>query len=147
MLKIYKVIKSKNGASLPLVLIVFMVITILIASVIYINNTNIKQVKLQEDSMRAYYLATSGAELAYGALMMDNAHLLDDFINDPTHQMEELNKPFGNGTIDVSVSSFTKDGEQWIRILSIGRLGVSGVTHSTKMEFNINNPTAIYRSK
>lgn len=59
---------NKKGAALMFVVIALLVATLMIASVAYIAQSNVKQANNQEKSIQAYYVARSGAELAYEAL-------------------------------------------------------------------------------
>lgn len=57
-------IKNRNGNALVFMLMIFLVISILTTSILFIFNSNLKQAKHQQNLMEAYYLAYSGAEMA-----------------------------------------------------------------------------------
>lgn len=73
---------NKKGFALPMVLLVVVVLSILFSSLIIMTQANTKHVTLQEDNLRAYYLARSGIDIAYTALMEDNEKKFKDFLND-----------------------------------------------------------------
>lgn len=78
--------KRKQGYALITVLVVVVVLSILSLGLFFMTNANTKQVTVQEDNLRAYYLARSGIDLAYAALMVDNGGVpkLVDFVSEGT---------------------------------------------------------------
>ena len=62
-------LRKRKGFALMTVLFVVIILSIFFISIITITQSNTKQVRLQEDNLRAYYLARSGVDIAYAALM------------------------------------------------------------------------------
>ena len=73
--------KSRNGAALIYVLFVLIILSAIATVVIRLNMNNLHQAKYQEYDIQAHYIAYSGVELGYAALME-----LDD-INDEYSSM------------------------------------------------------------
>ena len=65
----FKFKTNRHGAIMGFVLIVFLVITIIASSIIFIFSSNLKMAKIQEENMRAHYLANSGIEMALSTLL------------------------------------------------------------------------------
>ena len=68
--------KKRKGASLVLVIAVFVVITVLIFSVSIVFNSNLRQASHQQNGMKAHYLALSGIEAAKSTLL-SNVDVID----------------------------------------------------------------------
>lgn len=134
---IKKILKSNNGAALVVVLITFLVMSILTLSIIYLNATNTRQVINQKEYYQAYYLAYSGVEIAYSALLMDGGGLLTEFKNNPKTEGPQ-NISFGEGKIDVTIKS---DSTEKITITSTGTLDESGKSVTLTMFFPADYPT------
>lgn len=141
MKKINKLMTSRKGSALAIVLFVFVFVSIISTMVFRVYMNNLHQAKHQEFKVEAYYLAHSGIELAYAALMQ-----LDD-VNDPyscmlyqdyatnqvnngvttyepkLHKKEELDYPFGEGKLDITLES-VKDSNDiyWIEISSVSTM-------------------------
>ena len=99
--------------------------------------SNILQAKRQDNTIQAYYIARSGAELAYEALITSSPSLLLPF----THPSNSTNKHkitdsivIGEGTADIVVTSYNIDTVKRIRIESIGEL--NNVTKRIILEFD-----------
>lgn len=67
--KIIKFNNNREGSALVMVVLVFLIITILSASVVFIFSSNLKMAVRQEDNMRAYYLALSGIDVTKSTLL------------------------------------------------------------------------------
>ncbi|MDM8535112.1 hypothetical protein QUF55_10485 [Clostridiaceae bacterium HSG29] len=118
--KIYRIIDNENGFSLPIVLIVFIVFSILFTSAIFVTQVNTSQIDSQEDNLRAYYVARSGIDMAYAALMQEDTggynlkvdRLIDQGLNS-TINHNDLNVPQVNpiGTVDITVTVLADEVE------------------------------------
>ena len=124
--KIKNILLNEKGFSLPLILVIFVVFTILFTSAIYVTQTNTMQIDSQEDNLRAYYIARSGIDMAYAALMQaDNDinyttkadRLIDQAIGTSINH-SDLDVPKVNpiGTVDIEVTVL--DDEIKIRAVS-----------------------------
>lgn len=110
-----KLLKNK-GFVLSTVLMVMMVLSILFVSIVTITKTNTKQVVTQEDNLRAYYLARSGIDIAYTALMKetdDGEKNIQKFIDRKEETLNDRlalpNKDDPIGYVDIEVS---KEGNE-----------------------------------
>ncbi len=65
--------KRRSAYALPMVLVVVVVLSILFVALATMMQTNTKQVAQQEDNLRAYYLARSGIDISYAALMSEES--------------------------------------------------------------------------
>jgi len=109
--KMNKILNNENGFSLPLILVIFVVFSILFTSAIFVTQTNTSQIDSQEDNLRAYYVARSGIDIAYAALMQADSDAnytlkVDRLIaEDATITHTALNVPKDNpiGTVDIMV--------------------------------------------
>lgn len=103
-------IKNRKGFALPIVLIVMVILGILFISITRIAQTNTIQVTIQEDNLRAYYLARSGIDIAYAALMeeKDGELKINKFLqgtdNVLTHSLTLPNDTSPVGDVDIEVS-------------------------------------------
>lgn len=115
--------KLNKGFALPLVLMVVLVLSILFISIITIAQSNTRQVAIQEDNLRAYYLARSGIDIAYAALMDDNEKNFREFLNDSSPLVHsDLGLPSNDspiGYVDIEVTDFSEDE---VRIHAIARM-------------------------
>lgn len=110
MKSIFNFLKEKlnnEGATLVIVIMVFTVLTILFASTIMVTQTNTNQIDSQEDHLRAYYVARSGIDIAYAALMQNNKEHFNLLLSEEEEISHNgLNVPQVNpiGTVDIKVS-------------------------------------------
>lgn len=133
-------LKNRKGGVLAFVLIIFLIVTIIASSILYIFNTNLKQAKHQQDRMEAYYLAYSGAEIAYAALNENNT-ILANLVANPSAKEETKNIIFGNGKIDVvAMKTDETNFNGWIKITSTAVLNKNGVSYTRVLYFDPSNP-------
>ena len=110
---VLKILKNEKGFSLPLVIVIFSVLMIFVTSALKISSNNAKQVQNQESNMRGYYVARSGIDIVYAALLKATDEdsdpniikfLADDNIDELKE--EDIKVPKNNpiGTVDVTVS-------------------------------------------
>lgn len=145
--KINRLLKLKNrqGSALVFILIAFLIISILSTSIINLFSNNLKQAKYQQDSLQAYYLAYSGAELAFAALLDNSEVNLKKLVNKTVSELKEENISFGKGKITV-VSKLTNEEnfDGWIEITSTGTLDKNNLSYKRTMLFDPKNPVDIY---
>lgn len=147
MKKIIKIIRSNEGSILVFVLMVFLVIFIVSMSVLYLNETNTKQVAAQRDSLHAYYIAYSGIEIGYAALMADNEQLLKKIINDSPHTLSTKDPKYGDikygkdnkDTISIDIE-YTPDDKN-ITIISKGTHNDSNRSTTLTMSYPVDFPS------
>jgi type II secretory pathway pseudopilin PulG len=140
-MKIIKLIKGKtgnnNGFILPIVIVVMVVLSILFLSVFTTVSSNARHITIQENIQRAHYVARSGVEVAYAALMEADSdaaydYHLDRFIEnakaDNTFTIEDTiffpddTNPIGEAKITVSREVITTGDYvgTWVKIQSQG---------------------------
>ena len=113
---------------------VFAVLSILFTSSIMVMNTNTNQIDSQEDNIRAYYVARSGVDIAYAALMSDNLNgnnnfdqlLADDSIDFNDLKITDLavpeTAPIGTVNVEVSIVQNEGTGDEEVRIHAISQM-------------------------
>lgn len=67
--------RNSKGSAIMLVLFVFVFLMITATTVLSIHGNNLRQAKKQEQSMEAYYLAYSGCEIGWQALLAEQGEL------------------------------------------------------------------------
>lgn len=138
-----KLIKNRKGVSLVYVMLVLIVMSILSVAIFTLYVSNLNQVKIQEDSVKAHFVAMSGVEIAFGALVQDNQSLLNYHFNKPigtTVSSISDTVVVTGGEADISISSYVDDGFRYVRITSLGRIDNSSLTKQLSMHFRIEYP-------
>lgn len=137
-IKIYKL----EGFALPLVLMVVAVLSILFISVFSISQSNTKHVVTQEDNLRAYYLARSGIDIAYAALMEESKGELkiQKFIKDTktTSLYEKLALPKADDPVGFVEIEVTKSDEE-VRIKATAKMVNGSGTSTLSLYIDKNN--------
>ena len=129
--------KNRKGVSLIWVIIALVFVSIMTISISTIAQSNILQAKRQDNIIQAYYIARSGAEITYEALITSSPSLLLPFTHPSnstnTHKITD-SIVIGEGTADIVVTSYNIDTVKRIRIESIGEL--NNVTKTIILEFD-----------
>lgn len=131
-----RVIHSKKGVALVYAVIVLMVISILTSAILLTFSANFNQINHQKKYAEAYYLAYSGVQMAFGALIADDDtgmpnDLFNKFKNGTVSQLTQENIAYGSGEIDISVIKVNDSASNfngWIMIQSTATLSQSGFT-------------------
>lgn len=135
-----KILKSNNGVALIIVLITSLVLSILTASAIYINMINTRQVVSQKEYYQAYYLAYSGVEIGYSALM-NNSDLFYEFKNNANHTKTERIY-YGEGNLDeIDITIKSSNDKKKVTITSTGLHKASGKSVTLTMYFPVDFPS------
>lgn len=140
---IRELIKEERGAALMYVLLMLLVLTIFTGSALTIFSSNLKQAKYQQDSVEAYYIAYSGVEMAFAALMADSKAKTNDLVasTDPNFKFSEDDIALGNGTVNIVASKSSDAGfEGWIKITASAVLTRNNQTYVRSMYFNPADP-------
>ena len=87
---------NRSGAALVMVMVIFLFITILLSSVFILGSSNTREVVNQEQGIKSYYIARSGAEAAYQALLTTSPSLLEQFKTDSTAELDNTINFDGN---------------------------------------------------
>lgn len=149
--------KTRKGAALIWMLIVFSVLMILMSSVFVLFRQDLFETRMQEQRLQTYYVALSGIDLTYAALMdpLNNPKVITDVISKlkapgalPIKDDIEVNVD-GKvvGTASVTIDRITKDEINWIRITSIGQLEGNNTKVSSIMKINEDNTNQVIREK
>lgn len=129
--------RKKQGAALIFVMVAMLILFTMVSVVVSVSQANIKQAGIQEKKLQAYYVARSGAELAYEVLLTTTPSLLDNFESNVNLVLQETDVDFGYGTADITISSLDPGDTQKIHIESVGSLP-DGTTRTVGLEFFIN---------
>lgn len=93
------------------VLFVMIILSIFFISLMTIAQSNTKQIRVQEDNLRAYYLARSGIDIAYAAIMEEEKGVMKfhKFIKGSEDSIVHDNLALPNadspvGFVDVKIS-------------------------------------------
>lgn len=145
--EMYKItnINNQSGAALIWTMILFFIIVIIATSLSFITNQDAVETVFHEINLKTYYVALSGTELGYAALManVSGAPYINQFIaNAAKTQTDTLDIVIGGtkmGEAVVTIDSVTIDGARWIRVNSVGRLEGETQTVSSVIRVDPNN--------
>ena len=139
-------LQKRSGAALVMVMVVFLFVSILLSSVFILGSSNTREVVNQEQGIKSYYIARSGAETTYQALLTTTPSLLEQFKTNSTAKLEDtLN--FDEGIAEVKVILFTENSTKRIRITSLGKASTSKVERRSILEFDLEGYSNIKWSK
>lgn len=130
--------KREEGSALAMVLIALLFITILSTSVFMLSQTNTRQVVSQDNGIDSYYIARSGVEATFQALLVIEPSLLTQFSGASTTVLQDQ-IVFAEGVADIRVEGFTENSVRRIRITSSGVATGTNVIRRSIMEFNLND--------
>lgn len=146
--KILKILRSRDGAALPIVMLIFLVTMILISSVMMIFGSNLRQAKHQEELIKAHYIALSGIDLAVAALLQEGTGGLKDTLlykqfgsqlllgSTPTLQDTIV---LANGRVDIKIHAIDSSG-RWVEVRAEGALPSNGAKRVIVLKFLADNP-------
>ena len=130
--------RNNKGAALIFVIIVLMVTTLFVSAAATLTQANTRQAVGQEKGMQTYYMARSGAELAYQALRTDAA-LYGLFMNNYSYARQVPDVDMGEGIVDIEISTYPGTSAQRMRIRSTAILDGSTIQRTAILEFDLNN--------
>ena len=134
---------SRNGSALIYVFVVLLIVSILSISILSMLGSNLKQAQFQQDKMEAFYLAYSGAEMAYSALLANNSAKLKELTRSVSPVLEQRTNGivFANGVISVVAQRTTDTGFiGWIKISSTATLNSNNAEYTRIVYFDPENP-------
>lgn len=134
-----KVMKKRKGAVLIWALVALIVVTMIATTVAMLTTNNLRMASTQDESIRTYYVARSGAEIAYEGLLTITPSLITEFEDDVNKVIVEDDMDLGEGLADIKVSSYMEDGMQRISIESIGSVKDSSFTKKVVLDFAVDN--------
>lgn len=139
--------RKRKGAALVYVLLIMVMVSMMILTISQVSTMNTGQALTQDDSIRTYYVARSGAEVAFEAIATD-ARFLEGLTTSAIggRTYEEKGMVLENGNADVMVQSTeairdTKNIEigRVIEIRSVGRLDNGRIDRTVVLRFDVFN--------
>ncbi len=151
---VFKIINHKKenkreGYALITVLVVLVVMSILLVTSFTLLQSNTKQIRSQEENLKAHYLARSGAMLAYTAILNDSGtKLLDQFSTSKFYNETEGKKEtieFTDEKAEAKVNAWYNNG--YIIIKSESEIKNSSVKSTIYLKFEKSDPENLSWSK
>ncbi|NLF35046.1 MAG: hypothetical protein GX585_03675 [Clostridiales bacterium] len=150
--KTKEIVTNQRGAALIFVILALVIVSILAMAIASLVRANLSQTVSEEDALKAYYLALSGQDLIYAALLQEDAHgdtLVDTAFSEAAHANVSgtpiLSDTLGDadglvgGSVSVTVRALEKDSERWVEISSTAALDGSSVTKTITLQFLAEN--------
>jgi len=141
-------IKNEKGFVLPIVLIMLVVLGIILISLAALAASNARQTVAQEHNLKAHYLARSGIEIAYGALMTTEEgakdRLFDTFEDNESYTLNEtieINDQSDNLVGSVEINIYRSD--DWVTIHALGNLSDGQGQSELFLDIDIDEPEHI----
>ncbi len=147
------IISNERGAALIFVILALVIVSILAMAIASLVRSNLAQTVSEEDTLKAYYLATSGQDLTYAALLQEDAYgdnLVETTFSEAAHAnaadvpvlTDTLNASdgFEGGSVTVTVRAVEIDSERWVEVTSTAALDDSTVTKTVVLQFLAENP-------
>lgn len=132
--------KNQQGFALAWVLLFFMMFTIISVSLFFISNQDLREAKFNRNDLRAYYLAESGAELGYAALLKkpspSDVPLIYSYQADPSKVYTQQITVSGD-TIDLRIESVNIDNKWWVKVTSKGTVVSENISETTVLRVNV----------
>lgn len=145
--------KSEDGAALVMVVIMLAVVSLIIVGVATLMMSNLTQSTAQVKSLEAYYMAKSGADLCFAALVQDDDALLNSILSDssfigPYTDFTEilfdsdLDDGADNlgGTVEVRILLKDEGGTRWVKIESTATPTDETLSRTVEILFDSSNP-------
>lgn len=150
-----KIATNRRGQVMVWVLIAFMVLTLLMTSMAFVVRQGIFETQKQEERLQTYYVALSGIDLVYAALMDPayNPKYIEVAISSAKDQpiTETIPVEIGGkqvGTAEIIIDIITdEESVSWLRIRSTGQLTGKDTKVTTTMRINTRNFNQVVREK
>jgi type II secretory pathway pseudopilin PulG len=142
-MKRYRKVLDNRGVTLVFVLAVLLIMSTLSVAIFALFSSNMNEEQMQTDAIRAHYVAQTGVDVAFGALLQNNHSLLTAYFDKAiTVVVTSLTDTvtLDNGSASIVVSSYIEGTERFILITSTGSISNSSVTQVSKMSFNVKYP-------
>lgn len=148
---------NRKGSALVWMILAFTITMILLSSIVFLTQQDLRETVMQEERLQTYYIAAAGIDLTYAALMDPN--------NNPKKIEAAITKigSTGNkkltdtinikykgeikGTATVTINRITIDEKKWLQIVSVGKLTGKNTEVTTTMRINEANTNQIVREK
>ena len=132
--------KTEKGAALVWVLILMVFFVTLTTSMLFISRQDIFETVNHRERTKAYYLAESGLDLAYSALMKKESEsdvpLIKTYQSDTT-KVYTQQISVDSDTIDIRIESVLIDGKWWVKITSTGTVTSSNTSDVSTLRIDI----------
>jgi type II secretory pathway pseudopilin PulG len=139
----YRKVLDNRGVTLVFVLAVLLIMSTLSVAIFALFSSNMNEEQMQTDAIRAHYVAQTGVDVAFGALLQNNRSLLTSYFDKATTVViTPLTDTIDldNGSASIVVSSYVEGTERFVLITSTGSITSSSVTQVSKMSFNVKPP-------
>ena len=146
---------NERGAALIFVILALVIVSILAMAIASLVRSNLSQTVSEEDTLKAYYLAVSGQDLTYAALLQEDAYgdtLVDTTFSEAAHAsvggvptlsdtLPHTGETLEGGHVTITVRALEIDGERWVEIKSTAVLdSPSAATKTVTLQFLAENP-------
>lgn len=143
-------LKLHKGSAVAMVVMIMAIIMVITSVVAILFSANRTQASHQEDYMKAYYLANSGIEIGYAALLtdLDAGSNINYYYQQYASQLvtpQTSTQTLTAGTVVIRLFSQTIDGKTWLVIESTGQLTGTTITQTLNYRFRADNPAVIIR--
>lgn len=135
-----KLLFNKRGSTLVYVMFSLVFVLIMISIMINMTMSNTKMASEQSNGMQAYYVARSGVEAAYEAIVGGTKPELLINLNNGIAPSNST-ATFENGTANIIVTTFIESGLRKIKIQSVGTLKGTSISRTVSLEFYANYGT------
>lgn len=141
-------IRNKRGNTLAFTMMMMIVVFLVVSIVVSLTQANLRQASAQERGLQAYYVARSGAEAAYEALLTTTPSLLKNattptdastFFGNLNMVLTQNDIDFEAGTADVTAVTNHDASNPKIIITSVGTLKDSDISRTVTLEFYIDS--------
>lgn len=138
--KLILIKNNKKGSSLIWVIILMAVFVILTSSMIFISRQDLLETVHFREKSKAYYVASSGIDMAYAALMKKpnpaDAPLIQTYKNDHTKtHTQEID--IGDDKIYLSIDSVKVNGKWWVKVVSRGHVTSSNTSETVSLRIDV----------
>lgn len=127
--------KKNKGGVLVFVVIIFVIATMIGASISVLTRANTMQVKVQKDNIDAHYLARSGVEIMYENLKTNN--LMKGFVNSNTISGGSFSYRFPDipgSVVDVKATAVQVVGSDNKIVTITSKAKLNGISEDKKLE-------------
>lgn len=155
--KTLKYNKNRKGSALVWMILAFTVTMILMSSIMFLTQQDLRETVMQEERLQTYYIAAAGIDLTYAALMDPDYNpkkieaAISKIGSDTNKKLTDtINIKYNGeikGTATVSINRITIDEKKWLQIVSVGKLIDKNTEVTTTMRINEANTNQIIREK
>lgn len=122
---------NRSGSAIAYAVIVFVLVAMFATMVVSLFENNLNLAKHQEHTVEAYYLAYSGIQMAFTALIADDNALFDQIKDGTLASLNQNDIPFETGTIDIEVTRSTEANYPgWVKITATGTVTANNTSRT-----------------